>query len=100
MPPAAHAGPPPNHKNGEDRATLPGPSHALPARAVAIAETTPSTVWPPVYWLAECHICRRARTADRDDMFRFLRERWPDCCGHTMTFRVVHGEPPRADPAD
>jgi hypothetical protein len=54
----------------------------------------------PIYWLAECHLCGRARAADRSDMIRFMREAWPACCNHTMTFRVVHGEPPHAEPAD
>jgi hypothetical protein len=53
-----------------------------------------------MYWLGECHRCDRTRTADRADVFRFMRGAWPECCGHTMTFRIVHGEPPRAEPAD
>jgi hypothetical protein len=39
-------------------------------------------------------------TADRADILHFMRNRWPECCGHTMTFLVVHGDPPLAEPAE
>jgi hypothetical protein len=55
---------------------------------------------PSMYWLGECHLCGRTRTADRADVFRFLREAWPECCSHTMTFQTVFGEPPRAEPVE
>jgi hypothetical protein len=55
---------------------------------------------PPAYWLAECHDCGKSYTADRDDVFRFLRGPWPACCGQAMTFRVVDGDPPLAEAAD
>ena len=60
----------------------------------------PRPVQQPVFWLGECHLCSRTRMADREDVFRFMRDRWPECCGHIMTFRIVHGEPPLAEPAD
>ena len=65
-----------------------------------MANPDPRPDQSPVYWLGECHLCGRARTADREDVFRFMRDRWPKCCGHTMTFRIVHGDPPLAEPAD
>ena len=61
-----------------------------------MADATPV----PLYWLGECDRCGRAVTADRDDVLRFMREAWPECCGHTLTFRIVHGTPPQAEPVD
>jgi hypothetical protein len=52
---------------------------------------------PPIYWVGECHFCNRTHTADRDDVFRFMRTAWPACCGYTMIFRIVHGDPPLAE---
>jgi hypothetical protein len=51
----------------------------------------------PIYWLGECHFCDRTRAADSDDVLRFMQTAWPQCCGYTMTFRVVHGDPPLAE---
>ena len=65
-----------------------------------MTDPNPLSVQPPVYWLGECHLCNQAHTADRDDIFRFMRDLWPECCGHTMTFRVVHGRPPLAESVD
>jgi hypothetical protein len=61
---------------------------------------TPSLDTPPVYWLTECPDCGTARTADRDDLFRFLRGPWPVCCGVAMTFHAMEGDPPLAEAAD
>lgn len=82
-------------QSGLDRAALPGP-----ARAADMSNRDPLLDQPPVYWLGECHLCGRTRAADRDDIFHFMRQQWPECCGHTMTFRIVHGEPPLAESAD
>jgi hypothetical protein len=46
---------------------------------------------PALYWAAECPACGRTNTADADDVFGFLRGRWPNCCGVPVTFRIVHG---------
>jgi len=54
----------------------------------------------PAYWVAECDVCGKSYTADQHDVLRFLRGPWPACCGQTMLFRVVDGDPPLAEPAD
>jgi hypothetical protein len=54
---------------------------------------------PALYWTAECPACGRTITADADDVFRFLRGRWPDCCGIARTFHIVCGDPSPADGA-
>jgi hypothetical protein len=51
----------------------------------------------PICWLGECHLCDRTRTADRDDVLRFMGTGWPQCCGSTMIFRIVHGDRPLAE---
>jgi hypothetical protein len=48
---------------------------------------------PPFYWRAECHRCGRPHTVGAD-ILRFLREGWPECCAHSLSFRVVFGAPP------
>jgi len=44
---------------------------------------------PQLCWMAECHICGRTIAADQPDMARYIRDGWPPCCGHAMTFWVV-----------
>jgi hypothetical protein len=51
---------------------------------------------PAVHWAAECHRCGGSITADAADMARYLRDGWPPCCGHAMTFRVVRAPRPPA----
>jgi len=43
----------------------------------------------PLHWMAECRTCGSAIAANQTDMFRYLREGWPACCGHAMTFWLV-----------
>jgi hypothetical protein len=47
-----------------------------------------------LYWAADCPVCGRTITADADDVFRFLRGQWPNCCGVARTFHAVCGGPP------
>ena len=50
--------------------------------------------WPPIHWRATCSTCGRTLAADRQAMSRYLRDGWPTCCGHAMTFAIVRGQPP------
>jgi hypothetical protein len=39
--------------------------------------------------MAECRTCGSTIAANQTDMSRYLREGWPACCGHAMTFWLV-----------
>jgi hypothetical protein len=65
--------------------------------------TPPSSLPPPVRWVATCPTCARAWAADVASVRRYLRKGWPACCGRPLAFGLAPApaadKPTASDPA-
>jgi len=44
-------------------------------------------------WVGRCQECAQVVTVGRGDLRRFIKGRWPQCCGKDMQFRLVRPIP-------